>query len=549
MLAQLVKSISDLTDTHSGFLPSKAPLVNLPAPFERISKACSEFSRHYHGENLDVRPWLDQEFSEPDPTWREAVEKADQYLLENLMTKVSLLCHAYRWQRMPTPPENYSLKKIDLPKGLEPIWDQLSSRLQIPRVGIFYTMVCNNWKLKGVEPGQSYNVDEIEDANIELIHSWLNSPVAEELRTFVSTALCMESKGAKILKRIQKIYRCIDLENSQEATYHMMVLEATLTSVYSIFNRGIKKQRIVPTNFLKFVQPTMIWLLDHGEGPLEGASGPQACTIQMVDCFLGVPRNSALGEVILKSRKYMLPKHKKLLENMDGASSQLRDFVLKANDHRLLEAYNRCLKLMTSWRVSHQKRAAMYIKGDEGEKVGNYVSTGLVVNNEEKRGDYFEKTMQGHIDQTKTQSVENRWQGLEKSFDYLFRFLSEEQKALFFSQAKRQRLKKGEAIINEGDFFPGLYSLVNGTASVYKKNQVVATIQSNEVIGEMSLIENLPASAAVRANEDLDLIHISLESVYELISSQPGIEAGFYLAIAGILSQRLRGLEPAQINS
>ncbi|MCA9793881.1 MAG: hypothetical protein KC910_18860, partial [Candidatus Eremiobacteraeota bacterium] len=232
-LAEALGAIERLADPTTGFLPGLAPLHHLPRPFHELSEACDQLPEHYHGEDRDCRPWLDQQFGQERPDWLQAVEAADALLLHNLMTKTSLLCHAYRWQRMPTPAANYQLEQIQLPAGLEQLWDRLSQRLAIPRVGNFFTMVANNWRVEGIEPGQAYAPTSLRDESIELVHSWLKPPLHEELRTFVSTALCIEARGAKILDHVKKTYECVQRDNPQEATYHLTFLAATILSLNS----------------------------------------------------------------------------------------------------------------------------------------------------------------------------------------------------------------------------------------------------------------------------------------------------------------------------
>lgn len=539
--------LDSCTEPGTGFLPAKTPLHTLPPPFSEISEACAELAGRYHGEGLDCRPWLDKLFAEKNPSWEQALTEADTGLLENLMTKTSLLCHAYRWQSVPTSKENYELESIKLPAGLEWLWTEIAKRLDVPRVGLFYTMICNNWKLEGVAPDSEYQVEDIGDKTIDLVHSWLNPPVHEELRTFVIAALNIEAKGSRILQSIKEIYDCILRQDGQEATYHLMKLSASILAINTSFNQSIKKTRLAPNHFLEYVQPTMIWLLDQGEGPLEGASGPQSCTIQILDSFFGVSRESGLGKLVLESRRYMLPQHRKLLKVMDGASPILRSFVEKAGSPRLLEAYNRCLALMKSWRVSHQKRGMMYIEADVASK--SYVSTGLLVHDNEDKVGVFDRSMEDHIQATDACLLDGDWKGKEWSLNYLFRFLTEEQRALLASNTETIRVQAGEAIISQGELFPGLFELKSGTASVKKKagqeEQVVDSLSVDEVFGEMSLVENLPASASIVADVDLEVQQVSLETVYDLINVHRDAEGGFYLALAQLISHRLRKSFPA----
>ncbi|MFA7480142.1 MAG: ATP-binding cassette domain-containing protein [Vulcanimicrobiota bacterium] len=251
-----------------------------------------------------------------------------------------------------------------------------------------------------------------------------------------------------------------------------MILGATILALNSAFNRAIRTKRIKPAHFLKYVQPTMVWLLDHGEGPLEGASGPQSCTIQVLDSFFGVSRDSQLGGLLLESRRYMLPRHRTLLEALDETSPVLRRFVAGSGSPRLLEAYNRCLELLRAWRVSHQKRGGLYIKADDSSN--SYVSTGLLVQKGDKSA-LFEQSMEEHIQATDERLLENPWKGKELSFEHLFRFLSQEQKELLRSRTEKLRFEAGESIISQGDLFPGLFVL-KGIDFVVDRGEFVAIV-------------------------------------------------------------------------
>ena len=515
--------LDSCTEPGTGFLPAKAPLHTLAPPFAEVAQACSELTSHYHGERLDCRPWLDKLFAERNPLWEQALTEADTGYLENLMTKTSLLCHAYRWQSAPPSRENQQLSSIALPPGLEWLWTELAKGLDVPRVGMFYTLICNNWKLEGVAPDGEYQVEDIADKTIDLVHSWLNPPLHEELRSFASAALNIEAKGSRIIQSIKEIYDCILRRDGQEATYHLMKLSASILAINTSFNQSMKKARLAPNHFLDYVQPTMTWLLDHGDGPLDGASGPQSCTIQILYSFFGLSQESGSGKLILESRRYMLPQHRKLLKVMDGASPILRSFVEGAGSPRLLEAYNRCLALMKSWRVSRQEFGMTTIEADAPEA--------------------------DHIQATEARLLEGDWKGKEWSLDYLFRFLTQEQRALLSANTEKIRVRAGEAIISQGELFPGLFELKSGTASVKKKagseDKVVDSLSVDEVFGEMSLVENLPASASIVADVDLEVQQVSLETVYDLINVHRDAEGGFYLALAQLISHRLRKSFPA----
>ena len=71
---------------------------------------------------------------------------------------------------------------------------------------------------------------------------------------------------------------------------------------------------------------------------------------------------------------------------------------------------------------------------------------------------------------------------------------------------------------------------------------MVRVIGPGEICGEMSFLEDAPASASVIAEGELDAYHLersALESLFELF---PHLASRFYRSLAMNLSRRLRAL-------
>jgi CRP/FNR family cyclic AMP-dependent transcriptional regulator len=501
--------IESNTDSRTGFLPSRAPMADLPAPFDSLSKACGELTANLHGEGKDCRDWLFQSFADVNPAWAPALETAEAVFLENLMTKTSLLCHAYRCRSIPSKPE----PEPQLPPGLDWLWSQLSQRLQVPRVGSYYTLLVNNWKIHGVTPGSPYRLSDLSEGTVLPMVGWLTSPSHDDLKSYLSTVINVEAKGARILESMKEVYDCMVRDNTQEATYHLMVLSANILAINTAFNRSFKNRAINIQSFQSQVRPLLLW--SPADPTLRGANDLQSCTVQVLESFFGIQKTSNFGQLVLLNQRYLSPAHQKLLKVMDQTSVILRKFVEDAQCIRLTEAYNRCMNLMQSWRLSNQKRGAL-------------------VNEHERKLNV----------NTKSRSLENKWEGREWSLDFLFRLLTEEQRDILNRNAETLKFKAGEAIIQQGDLFPGLFELKSGSATVKKQvghnEEVVDKMAVDEVFGEMSLVENLPASASIIADVDLQARHMSLETVYDLINDHRDAEAGFYLALAQLISHRFR---------
>lgn len=100
-------------------------------------------------------------------------------------------------------------------------------------------------------------------------------------------------------------------------------------------------------------------------------------------------------------------------------------------------------------------------------------------------------------------------------------------------------LAVGDTLIEAGRRNDRLYLLLNGRLQVYldsSKATPVATIEPGESVGEISVMDQLPASATVVASEVSRLLVIPREIFWRLIAASHGIAAN----LLSMLAQRLR---------
>jgi len=111
-----------------------------------------------------------------------------------------------------------------------------------------------------------------------------------------------------------------------------------------------------------------------------------------------------------------------------------------------------------------------------------------------------------------------------------------------FSVGKESTIPPGVQLIKEGATPHSIYLLQNGTVSATNSisNEAIATIGPGEIIGEISFVDERPASASVSTLEQTDLIEISCETLREKINSDKEFASRFYLAVSRIMAQRLR---------
>lgn len=115
--------------------------------------------------------------------------------------------------------------------------------------------------------------------------------------------------------------------------------------------------------------------------------------------------------------------------------------------------------------------------------------------------------------------------------------------ALVADKAVRRQFKPGEAIVMRGKRTFGVYLLLRGSALVQIPSQgTVLRVNPGEPCGEISFLDELPATANVVAKEEVEAYYLdrpTLQSMFELF---PHLGSRFYHSLAAILSRRLREL-------
>jgi CRP-like cAMP-binding protein len=106
-----------------------------------------------------------------------------------------------------------------------------------------------------------------------------------------------------------------------------------------------------------------------------------------------------------------------------------------------------------------------------------------------------------------------------------------------------------ENIIIEGELSWGLYLVLQGRVGVYKNNKLtgetydVCELGEGSFFGEMSLIDDNPRSATVRALTDCQLFYLSKESFIEFLAHTPSTRLRFMESCVRGLVGRLRELD------
>jgi CRP-like cAMP-binding protein len=113
--------------------------------------------------------------------------------------------------------------------------------------------------------------------------------------------------------------------------------------------------------------------------------------------------------------------------------------------------------------------------------------------------------------------------------------------ALIVDKAIRVRFGKGQSIIQIGKRPNGVYLLLKGTARVQIPSQnTFRDLGPGEICGEMSFLEDAPASANVVAETPVEAYQVDQPTLKHLFELFPHLGSRFYRSLATNLSRRLR---------
>ena len=115
--------------------------------------------------------------------------------------------------------------------------------------------------------------------------------------------------------------------------------------------------------------------------------------------------------------------------------------------------------------------------------------------------------------------------------------------ALIADKAVRRQFKAGEALVHQGKQTFGVFIVLKGMATVQIPTQTSSlTIKPGECCGEISFLDELPASANVVAKQDVEAYYLDRLTLLSLFELFPHLGSRFYQSLATILSRRLRAL-------
>jgi len=127
----------------------------------------------------------------------------------------------------------------------------------------------------------------------------------------------------------------------------------------------------------------------------------------------------------------------------------------------------------------------------------------------------------------------------------LFAGLDKKDLQVLTNACQERNYKAGSTLIKQGDTGVGLYVIISGTVRVTQANNPdkaevdLGTAGPGSVLGEMSLLDDLPRSATVTAITDVTALLLPVWEFRTTLRNQPDIA----LRLLSVLSHRLRKAE------
>ncbi len=127
----------------------------------------------------------------------------------------------------------------------------------------------------------------------------------------------------------------------------------------------------------------------------------------------------------------------------------------------------------------------------------------------------------------------------------LFAGLDKKDLQVLTNACQERNYKAGSTLIKQGDTGVGLYVIISGTVRITQANNPdkaevdLGTAGPGSVLGEMSLLDDLPRSATVTAVTDVTALLLPVWEFRTTLRSHPDIA----LRLLSVLSHRLRKAE------
>jgi CRP-like cAMP-binding protein len=121
----------------------------------------------------------------------------------------------------------------------------------------------------------------------------------------------------------------------------------------------------------------------------------------------------------------------------------------------------------------------------------------------------------------------------------LFAACSKKDLQLVAKRAEDVKVESGKVLVSEGSAGAEFFVILEGTATVSRHGQQVATLGPGDFFGDLALLDRAPRNATITATSPMELIVLGQREFAALIDEVPGFA---HKLLAG-LARRLRAFD------
>ena len=107
--------------------------------------------------------------------------------------------------------------------------------------------------------------------------------------------------------------------------------------------------------------------------------------------------------------------------------------------------------------------------------------------------------------------------------------------------SERLKFRADEELFHQGDIGDSAYIVIGGQADVLLSTDrgqvVVSTVKRNDIVGEVAILCDVPRTATVKAKEDLEVLKISKDLFFRMISEFPQMSVEIMRELASRLDR------------
>jgi CRP-like cAMP-binding protein len=124
---------------------------------------------------------------------------------------------------------------------------------------------------------------------------------------------------------------------------------------------------------------------------------------------------------------------------------------------------------------------------------------------------------------------------------FIFSVLSDSDVEWLAQVGERVHVDPGTVLVPLAARVDFVYFVLDGRLTVRTRNRdVINTLESGEIIGEMSLVDPAPTTVSVEVDTEATLLRVAHAVVREKLSSDLGFASRFYRALCVFLADRMR---------